>query len=438
MLAVSSLAVALGANAWAATRPRYGGVLHAETRGEKISSLRGLVYENLVVMDDFGRPQPNLATAWESQSGSRRWQFHIRTGLKFHDGTPLTPSTVVQSLAAVGCNTCPWTVRAVGDSVVFESNIAVPWLPAALALPRWSIVHKAVEGPLAGTGPFHIAAIQGGRTLLDANNDYWRGRPYLDSIEPQFGRALRDQLTDFTLGHTDLIEVGPDQIRRLQDDRARTYVSQPIELVAIVVNQQNVPDARLREAVSVVMDRGAINNVLLQRRGEAAGGLLPNWISGYAFLFPTTQDLRRARELQAQAQGRKSLVIAYPENDWLLQLMAERVAVNARDAGIPMQTSSDASSADMELRYLAINSTDPAVGLAEILRNFTNDNPGSLDTPEARYAKEREFLQSYAVIPIVHLPRAYAFAPRLHNWSPAPSGDARLDELWMEPEEQKQ
>src|SRR5437899_6252135 len=102
-----------------------------------------------------------------------------------------------------------------------------------------------------------------------------------------------------------------------------------------------IQDARLREAISAAIDRPSIADVVLQRQGVPAGSLLPNWLSGYAFLFPTAQDLPRTRELLT-ATGREvshaaPLVLVYDSGDEEARAVAERVAVNLKEAGIAVQ-----------------------------------------------------------------------------------------------------
>src|SRR5215475_3581100 len=102
-LAVSSLLV--GA-LMGQTRPQYGGTVRVATRtaissldpadpGQPDSftrrNLTALIFETLVWIDMAGRPQPSLATSWQAAPGNQRWQFRLRKGIKFHDGTPLTP-----------------------------------------------------------------------------------------------------------------------------------------------------------------------------------------------------------------------------------------------------------------------------------------------------------------------------------------------------------
>src|SRR5579859_4932604 len=101
-LAISSVLVATLA-ARADRRPQYGGTLHvglsaalssldpADTAQDDSFGRRSviaLIFDTLVTTDSSGRVQPFLAESWQATEGNRRWQFRIRRGLRFHDGTP--------------------------------------------------------------------------------------------------------------------------------------------------------------------------------------------------------------------------------------------------------------------------------------------------------------------------------------------------------------
>ena len=76
-------------------------------------------------------------------------------------------------------------------------------------------------------------------------------------------------------------------------------------------------------------------NFILQKQGEPAGGLLPQWSSGTAFLFSTAADAVRApRNSWSQIAGSPKIVLGYDSGDALEQTVAERIVVNAREAGI--------------------------------------------------------------------------------------------------------
>ena len=226
LLAAGSLLLAVVAGA--ATRPHYGGTLHVCLRAAPASldpgqaefagsrSLLGLIFDTLVTLDDQGRPQPALATAWQAESGNQRWQFSLRQGVTFPDGAPLTPEVVATSLRAANPT---WKVFSTGSAVIIERDSPAPELPAELALPRNSIV-KRDGGKTSGTGPFVVTQWDPGKKLVvAARDDYWGGRPFLDSIEVELGKNFREQMVSFDLGKAQVIEVAPEQAHRVSDGR---------------------------------------------------------------------------------------------------------------------------------------------------------------------------------------------------------------------------
>ena len=83
-------------------------------------------------------------------------------------------------------------------------------LLAELALPRNLILKRNTDGIPIGTGPFLVAEWQPAKLLkLAANEDSWEGRPFVDAVEIEFGKSLRDQAIALELDKTDLIEAAP-------------------------------------------------------------------------------------------------------------------------------------------------------------------------------------------------------------------------------------
>lgn len=453
-LAAISLALA-AATARAATRPSYGGSLRIEVRAsldsldpekddatEAARSARrdvaSLLFDNLVALGSDGAPQPRLSPTWDHSGDFKRWQFQLRPGVKLSDGSVLTLSEVAASLA--GANSA-WRVSVAGDSVAIESDLPQPNLPAELARTRNAIVVRS-GNELAGTGPFRIAQWQPGKRLaLRANEDYWNGRPYLDQVEITFGQPLRAQALDLNLGRADVVEIAPEQARRALADAeskpgARIAVSSPDQLMALVFARP--ADDRLREALALSIDRNALANVILQRGGDAASSLLPQWISGYAFLFSGARDIVRARQLRDQAPPAHALALAYDDTDPLARAVAERVAVNARDAGIVLQTSGqDSATADLRLVRLPLDSPASATALralAGILDPGGAPHFAAAAGPEDLYAAERDLLQTFRVIPLLHIVEACGLSPRVRDWAEPRDGGWPLLQVWATPE----
>src|SRR5215469_5423417 len=442
-LAASS--VLLLALAQGETRPQYGGTLHVAMRAAPTTldpvdrsqasfggrSVTSLLFDTLVVMDDSGRAKPGLAEAWQASRGNQRWEFRLRQAVKFADGTPLTADIAAASLRAANPG---WNVSSSATSVVIEQEAADPGILAELVLPSNAIA-KRDTGNVVGTGPFHVVDWQAGKKLtVVANEDYWRGRPFLDQIEIEMGRSFRDQIAAFELRKAELIEVAPEQTHRFVQEVRGVTTSPRIELLALVFSRDvsSAQDRALRQALALSVERGSIRRVLLQGAGEQTGSLLPTWISGYGFVFPTQTDLQKAKQLRAEVRTVPNWIIGYDSNDPLSRLVAERVALNAKDAGLSLQPSS-VSTTDLRVMRIAIASGDPWVAMNDVLEQLgmaaTKSKAGAL---EELYAAEQTALGSGRVIPLFHLPQSYLSAPNLKDWNVQVDGSWDLTGAWLE------
>lgn len=443
-LAVSSLTVSMLAHA--ETRPQYGGTLRLmmhtaptaldpgdsripDSFGRR--SLISLIFDTLVEMDDAGRTRPGLAEAWQAAKGSQRWQFRLRHGVKFHDGTPLTSEIVAASLRFANPR---WSIRADADSVTVDTDESQPQLPAEIALPRNAIAKRDGEGKLSGTGPFRIVEWQPGKRLtLVAEEDCWRGRPFLDGIDVEMGRSFRDQSTALELGRVDVIEVAPEQAHHVSPAKGRLENSEPVELIVLVFARESAsPDEKLlRNALGLSVERGSIQSVLLQGTGQATGSLLPTWISGYGFVFSSQADLQKARQLRDQVQTGRLWTIGYDASDSLARLLVERIALNAKDAGLSLVPTA-AGLTDLRLVRIPLACADPWIALDNIA--------GQTDLPRAQnkgfsaeelYAAEKADLAKDRVIPLFHLPVFYAATGNLRNWTLRNNGNLELTNAWL-------
>src|SRR5258708_27552928 len=120
------------------------------------------------------------------------------------------------------------------------------------------MVVRGGDGALVGTGPFRVAKIEPGKSvMLAAHENYWRGRPYLDAVEIAMARGLREQAQDLEVGKTDAVEIAVTEIRRLRQRGVNVAATQPMETLALRFEGERVR-AGLREAVALAIDRGAI------------------------------------------------------------------------------------------------------------------------------------------------------------------------------------
>jgi peptide/nickel transport system substrate-binding protein len=471
--AISSLLL-FAAGAYAGSRPRYGGTVRVLLHDKVMSMdplseedhpaardrLAALAFETLTALDAQGRLRPRLAASWHSDQSRRSWQFRLRLA-NFHDGAVLTAADVAASLAK---SNPAWKCSAPDrQTVSIDAPSPVQHMPEMLALSRYAIVKRQTDNGgaavLVGTGPYKLNQWQAGeRAQFIANEDYWNGRSFPDAIEFQMGTALREQLVDRQLGPYAAAEVSIEQVRALEQTNQNVEVSRPADLFAMVFLQGDSPsragrkpvDPRVREAVGLALNRAAISNVLLQRRGTPASGLLPQWLTGYEFLFPGNTNPERARELRSDAAAYvviAPIMLAYDAADPLIKLVAERIAVDAREAGIIVQPYAESHvnsraarssmNADAVLLRLPLQSLEPSVALAALADDvgfFPESIPAILggSRPEDLLEAERRLLENHRILPVAHLPQAVWLNGNVHNWQQLVTGAWQLDQLWME------
>jgi ABC-type transport system substrate-binding protein len=383
------------ANADAARRPRYGGELRVGMREAPAdpgsldpNAFAGAVFETLVCLDEHGEPRPWLSTSWTHEEGRKHWVFKPRANVVLHNGATWSPAPIE-----------------IADDKPIDQILR------ELARGRNAVIIRAEDGSAIGTGPFRVAHWETGRSAtLAAHDAYWGGRPFLDSVRITMGRTLRDQAVDLEVGNADVVESA---LR----PRGNGYVSAAVQVFALQFDER-VP-LTVREAVALSIDRAAIHNVLLQKTGEISGALLPRWLSGYSFLFSTERNLSRAKQLAAGA----SLSFAYDRQDPLIRTIAERIAVNATEAGLTLRPA--AAVGDLRVVMLPVTSRDAKTALDDMA--FFLKSP--LKPPLAGmslYESERSLLADFRLVPLFHMPEAWAMSGRVRNWP-------RLADVWLDP-----
>jgi len=461
---LAASAVATAARVTASTRPQTGGTLRVSI-SERIDSVdprqwpsataqvaaagrvESLIFDRLISLDDHGVPQPALALSWQADAQSKRWQFRIRQGVKFSDGTPLTPAIAAMALQQLlGIS---YDVSATSNSVIVLADHSLPDLPMQLAAGRYFIFYSGENGSLVGTGPFKFTFLtSSGRVaiLLEANESCWAGRPFVDKINLVSGGDPEQQASLISFGQADIVGLPASQARRAGQRGVRTASSDPMELFALVpdASRPTLKEVRLRQAISLSIDRTSIADVILQKQGTAAGGLLPNWISGYAHLFPASPDLPRAKNLLGAAPRELSrslpLVLIYDSGDAEARAVADRVAVNLREVGIMVQVSGQnvdgntkSTVADLRLVRYRITTPDPATALGELLHSFGEAANSGDATPEQMYAAERVPIDAFRVIPLVHVSENWGLGPQVRDWMAPRWGGWNLADVWLEP-----
>ncbi len=438
-LVAAASVVAIAAHA--AARPRYGGTLRVEVQAAPLTldpaaagsdrRVSGAVFETLTRLDARGVARPALAVSWGSDASFRRWTFRLRRGVRFHDGSALTPAAAAGALAFINAS-------ATNDGIAIDLNAPDQAFAAKMAELRYAVVLRGADGTLTGTGPFRVTQFEPGkRVVLTANQEHWEGRPFLDGLVFELGRAPQQQMLDLELGKADVAEAGPAEVRRAADAGMRVWPSAPVELLAIAFarNRPATEDARVREALALSIDRDAIHSVLLQKQGVPAASLLPQWTTGYASLFAAAHDTAKARSLVPL--GMAPLELSFDDRDALARPIADRIAVNARDAGIRVLVARQSPNADMRLLRVRITGSGAGAALADVgAAAGVADLIAAVDgnSPQSLYDAERALVDEFRIVPLVHLPESYASKNEVRAWNTpglTKTGEWRFEDVWI-------
>jgi hypothetical protein len=174
----------------------------------------------------------------------------------------------------------------------------------------------------------------------------------------------------------------------------------------------------VRQALALSIDRASIHSVLLQKQGEISGALLPKWLTGYSFLFSAERNLVKAKQLVPAPQN---MTFGYDRQDTAIRPIAERIAVNASEAGITLRLST--GTADVRLVRLPVTAGDPWLAMQDIAALL---KAAPLSAAASPYEAEKLLMESSGVIPLFHLPRGWMLSSKVKNWP-------RFEDVWLDP-----
>ena len=475
------LALLLPPASGATRHPKYGGTLRVELSVAAVSldprtwkpgsvaaaeneKLAALIYDRLVTLDDYGRFQPALAVEWSHDASYKNWQFHLRPGVKFSDGSALAPNEVVaalQPLLPAGLQ-----ISATETGIAIRGARPAVDLLEQLASGRYFVFRVQPGNTLVGTGPFLLAesvpptpseanptVLKPAHLKFRANEQAWAGRPFVDGVDVLLGNPPLRQILNLQVGRAEIVDLSPDLVRKARQENLRVWSSRPHTLLALRFDnsQPTASDPRLREGLDLSLDRDTMANVLLQRQALPTPALLPQWLSGYAFLFGAPMNLDRAKELRSAlpagtAGGTEPLRLRVDAVGDLMKLLGERVAVNARQANLSVQlvthSASSTTNATTDLlsvglhlfawHYDSLSPRAELQALAQHLHLETGAEAAEPLDPERLFAEERRILESRQILPLLLLPDYVGIAPNVRNWSGAPSGGWRLADVWLD------
>lgn len=337
-----------------AEEPKYGGTLVAYTSGDPMNFdpatltswdqtiVAANILEGLVRINPQGTGiEEGIAKEWHVSDDGLTWTFILRSEAKFHNGRTVTAEDFKYSFERIAnpvtASSAAWKLNKlegfaaftageaeeisgikVVDEHTLELKLVEPFAPFAsmLASASLAVVPKEAVEELGedfglkavSAGPFTIGEWNFNQDLtLNAFEDYWAGRPYLDSLKYRVINDENTRIVEFDAGTLDIAWITPAHYERLTTDP--TYANSigyayTLHTAFLVFNMEQEPfgsNKALREAVFYAMDTQAVLELLQNRATYADRLLLPGMIGGGEKCTESPRNIELAKQKMVEA-----------------------------------------------------------------------------------------------------------------------------------------
>ena len=286
-----------------------------------------LVYDTLLVKDEKFQPAPSLAESFEESEDHKTFTFHLRRGVTFHNGKPLTARDVKYTFESILSPALNSPLRATFDkisaiqtpddfTVVFHAYdpfyTFVGNLPGIGIIPEGADADPSIkmsDSPL-GSGPYRFVSYSEGDSVkLEANQNYWGGAPNIPRVHVKVVTDNSTRQAELMSGEVDLaynVQFDPETIRALQNRSGiQVLIDEGINIGYLGLNLTKaspLSDQRVRQAIACAIDTDVIIHRLLRDQAKRANAILPT--SHWAYepgIKSYDYDPERAKQLLDEA-----------------------------------------------------------------------------------------------------------------------------------------
>ncbi len=267
-----------------------------------------VVFSALVRPDSALQPTPDLATSWDASADGLTWTFHLRAGVKWHDGVPFTARDVKFTFDQVLDLSSGTRLRSdfaaldgvdVVDSLTVRFRLATPFAPLltllgynAGILPEHLLRGQRLLDATAfnrhapiGTGPFRIARVTPGASVVLERNPHWYGTP--PSLERVVFKVVPDvnaQVAQLRAGELDLITIEPANLSSVQHERDLVIRQVPVVqhwYVGFNTMSHLFSSPLVRRAMGYAVNREALVAGVLKGYADLPTGTIPIALRDY-------------------------------------------------------------------------------------------------------------------------------------------------------------
>jgi peptide/nickel transport system substrate-binding protein len=359
---------------------------HFRLSGEQ--NILRAIHARLVGMTPDGKPEPGIAQSWRPVNEGRAWEFTIRAEAKFSDGSPVTAEDVAFSIARVptiegSAGAYHIFVRAITRTEVRDArtillHTATPYPFMVEDMTEVAVISKSLGAGLRTadfnsqavkvfSGPYMLADYRFGEFVAMQRNPHWTGRaPAFAAANFRVISSDASRMAALLAGDVQAVdEVAVQDIARLRRDpnlNVTQIAGMRVMYISMDMDRDVTPhvrdaagqpmtrnplkDARVRQALSLAINRAAIVDRVMEGAATVASNLLPDGTPGTSSnLRVAPADADRARRLLAEAGYPNGFQVTlhatndrYPNDDKVAQAIAQfwtRIGVRTEVATLP-------------------------------------------------------------------------------------------------------
>ncbi len=314
------------------------------------------IYETLLARTPDGELVPGLATELPTLVDDTTWEFKLREGVTFHDGTPFDADAVVATvermiglIEAEGTDNAGFFSTLTGATAVDPTTVQITTngpdgvLPARMYWLKMVTPADAAKDDLSdapnGTGPYKFVSRETGVSIqLAANADYWGDAPSITTVNYAFVTEGGTRLAGLKSGQYDLItNLPPNDVG--QAPQPATIQGQENPIIILDADEGITADVNVRKALNLALDKQAIADVVYGGYAVPVNGqlLAPSILGHNEDLEPYAYDPEQAKQLieEAGVAGATITLVGESSGRWLNDReLVEAVASYWTEAGL--------------------------------------------------------------------------------------------------------
>ena len=329
------------------------------TKATDTTTLRVLtqIFDTFIEKDANGTLLPGLATSWKAISPTQ-WEFKLREGVNFHNGSPFTSADAVATVKRLSVTTESQSLFnkitnvTASDDYTINIYLKSPFAPligyfshgksAVMNKDQIADYDKGIISDPIGTGPYKYSEwVQGDYTKLTSNPEYWGVVPAINTLT--FKTIVDPSIKSIALetGEVQIVmDVAYADIDFLKNKEGVTLIQTDGTGVAYLgfnVKNPKLQSLKLREAITLAIDKQGIINAVLNGQGTVADTMFGKTMVGYLDEpDPLSYNPEKAKQI-IQDEGLTNISLKLAVNEGVRAKMAEIIQANLQTVGIEIE-----------------------------------------------------------------------------------------------------